>query len=491
MLDAKGNVFIAANRHSDFVLLPQMANRHGLVAGATGTGKTVTLQSLAEGFSALGVPVFLTDIKGDLSGMALPGAPSGKVAERIASLGLQNKGYVNQGFPVCFWDVFKAGGHPLRTTVSELGPLLLSRLLGLNDVQTGIMSIVFRIADESGLLLLDMKDLRQMLLYVGEQRTAFTRQYGNISPASLGAVQRALLRLEEQGAEYFFGEPALDINDLMRLDGKGKGVINILAADRLMHSPDVYATLLLWLLSELYETLPESGDMARPRLVLFFDEAHMLFRDMPDALLEKIEQVVRLIRSRGVGVFFVTQRPTDIPDSVLAQLGNRVQHALRAFTVSEQKAVRASARTFRPNPELNAEQAIQELGVGEALVSFLDDKGIPAVVERAFVLPPQGRVGALTVAERQAILAVSSMAGRYDHIYDRQSAYEMLLARAGTEPEEQQKKEKERGTSREKDTVDLGELALQATRTLTANIGREIGKTLVRGLLGGLFGRRR
>lgn len=490
MLDAKGNVFIAANGHSDLVLLPQMANRHGLVTGATGTGKTVTLQSLAESFSSLGIPVFLTDIKGDLSGMALPGSPSGKVAERIASLGLQSRGYVNQGFPVCFWDVFRADGHPLRTTVSELGPLLLSRLLGLNDVQTGIMSIVFRIADEAGLLLLDMKDLRQMLLYVGEQRAAFSRRYGNISPASLGAVQRALLRLEEQGAEYFFGEPALNINDLMQTDDKGRGVINILAADRLMHSPDVYATLLLWLLSELYESLPESGDMARPRLVLFFDEAHMLFRDMPDALLEKMEQVVRLIRSRGVGVFFVTQRPTDIPDSVLAQLGNRVQHALRAFTASEQKAVRASARAFRPNPELNAEQVIQELGVGEALVSFLDEKGIPAVVERAFVLPPQGRVGPLTAVERRAVLTVSGMAGRYDHVYDRQSAYEMLLARAATEPTEQQEKER-RSAPREKDTVDLGALALQATRSLTANLGREIGKTLVRGLLGGLFGRRR
>lgn len=496
MLDAQGRLLVAHTGQGDVTFLPQMANRHGLITGATGSGKTVTLQTLAEGFSALGTPVLVTDIKGDLSGAAMPGLPSGKVAERVAALHLAERGYANRGFPVCFWDVFAESGHPLRATASEMGPLLLSRLLGLNEVQSGLVSLTFRVADESGLLLLDMKDLRQMLAHVGENRAEFSRRYGNIAPASVGAVQRALLRLEEQGAAVFFGEPALDMNDLLRTDASGRGVINILAADRLTRAPDVYATLLLWLLSELYERLPEVGDLPRPRLALFFDEAHMLFRNMPRALLEKIEQVVRLIRSRGVSVFFVTQRPTDIPESVLAQLGNRVQHALRAFTPAEQKAVRAAARAFRPNPDLDVERAILELGVGEALVSFLDAAGAPAVVQRALVLPPEGRVGPLTPDERGHILRSSALAGRYDQPYDRESAYEILTARAQREAAQREEEKTSRSasgrTSRGREPADvLADVARQATRTVTAAIGREIGKSLVRGILGGLFGKRR
>lgn len=494
MLDAQRRLLVAHTTQGDVTLLPHMANRHGLITGATGSGKTVTLQTLAEGFSALGTPVVVTDIKGDLSGVAMPGRPSGGVAKRVAALGLADRGYANTGFPVCFWDVFAEAGHPLRVTVSEMGPLLLSRLLGLNDVQSGLMSLTFRVADESGLLLLDMKDLRQMLAYVGEHRAEFSQRYGNIAPASVGAVQRALLRLEEQGGAVFFGEPALDLNDLMRSDVSGRGVINILAADRLMRAPDLYAALLLWMLSELYERLPEVGDGPRPRLVLFFDEAHLIFRNMPKALLEKIEQVVRLIRSRGVGVFFVTQRPTDIPENILAQLGNRVQHALRAFTPAEQKVVRASARAFRSNPDLDVERAILELEVGEALVSFLDAKGAPSVVQRALVLPPEGRVGPLTPEERAHMVRSSMLAGRYDHLYDRESAYEVLTARARAAAEAvvQEKKEKTpRQAPRAKDTGDvLADAALRATRTLTATIGREIGKTLIRGIMGGLFSRR-
>lgn len=489
MLDAQGNVLVAHAAQGDVTLLPHMANRHGLITGATGSGKTVTLQTLAEGFSALGVPVVVTDVKGDLSGVAMPGLPSGGVAKRVAALGLAERGYANRGFPVCFWDVFAERGHPLRVTASEMGPLLLSRLLGLNEVQSGLMSLIFRVADESGLLLLDMKDLRQMLAYVGERRAEFSRRYGNIAPASVGAVQRALLRLEEQGGAAFFGEPALDLHDMIRSDVSGRGVINILAADRLMRAPDLYAALLLWLLSELYERLPEVGDAPRPRLVLFFDEAHLLFKNMPKALLERIEQVARLIRSRGVGVFFVTQRPTDIPESILAQLGNRVQHALRAFTPAEQKVVRASARAFRPNPDLDVERAILELEVGEALVSFLDARGAPSVVQRALVLPPEGRVGPLTPDERGHMVRSSVLAGRYDQPYDRESAYEVLSARARREAEPPEPEEPPKQTPPAGDV--LADVARQATRTITAAIGREIGRSLVRGILGGLFGKRR
>lgn len=358
MLDQEKRALMALAGSREIFLEPRMGNRHGLVTGATGTGKTVTLQSMAETFSALGVPVFLADVKGDLSGLAKIGAPTGKVAERMAQLGLAARGFANQAFPVCFWDVFGKSGHPLRTTVSEMGPLLLSRLLNLNEVQSGIMHLVFRIADDAGLLLLDMKDLRSMVQHVGDERERYKNAYGQISTASVGAIQRGLLRLEEEGGDRFFGEPALDIMDLLQTDGQGRGVINILAADALMNAPRLYSSLLLWLLSELFERLPETGDADKPRLVFFFDEAHLLFDDAPPVLLQKIEQVVRLIRSRGVGVYFVSQNPADMPDSVLGQLGNRVQHALRAFTPREQKAVRAAAQSFRPNPAFDTVEAM-------------------------------------------------------------------------------------------------------------------------------------
>ena len=370
-------IFIARNK-TDMFLLPQMANRHGLISGATGTGKTVTLQVLAESFSAMGVPVFLSDVKGDLAGISQPGGQSPKVQERLAQLKID--GYTPAGCPVTFWDVFGEKGHPVRATISEMGPLLLARLLQLNDTQAGVLNIVFRVADENGLLLLDLKDLRAMLQHVGDNASQFTTQYGNISPASIGAIQRGLLTLESQGGDKYFAEPALNLDDLIQTDSNGRGVVNILAADKLMQSPQVYATLLLWLLSELFERLPEVGDVQKPKLVFFFDEAHLLFNDIPGPLLEKIEQVVRLIRSKGVGVYFITQNPRDVPDNVLGQLGNRVQHALRAFTPRDQKAVQAAADTFRPNPKLNTAQAIMELGVGEALFSCIVENGKPQIV---------------------------------------------------------------------------------------------------------------
>lgn len=405
-------------------LLPQMANRHGLIAGATGTGKTVSLQRLAEGFSARGVPVFMSDVKGDLAGLSAAGGNSAKVTERVRQLGVTD--FKARGYPVAFWDLFGQQGHPVRATVTELGPVLLSRLLQLNEIQEGVLHLVFRIADEHGLLLLDLKDLRAVLKHVGDNASAFTTEYGNLSAASVGAIQRGLLILESQGGTGFFGEPALNLEDLLQTHSDGRGIINILAADRLMQSPRVYATALLWLLSELFERLPEAGDLPKPKLVFFFDEAHLLFNDIPPALLEKVEQVVRLIRSKGVGVYFVTQNPRDIPDRVLGQLGNRVQHALRAFTPADQKLVRAAAQTFRPNPSLNTESVLMELAVGEALVSFLDESGQPSVVERALVLPPESRVGPITAAERQAVLAGSLVAGVYDRAVDRDSAYERL-----------------------------------------------------------------
>jgi DNA helicase HerA-like ATPase len=427
MAQATPGLLIAKGK-SDVSILPKMANRHGLVAGATGTGKTVTLRVLAEQFSKIGVPIFMADIKGDLSGIPFPGGENPKVVERVQKLGL--KGFNFEGCPAVFWDVFGEQGHPVRTTISEMGPLLLSRILMLNEIQSGVLNIVFKIADDNGLLLLDLKDLKAMAQFVGDQAEQFKTQYGNISAASIGAIQRNLLTLEEQGGDKFFGEPALNLQDLMQTDTAGKGIINILTADKLMQSPRVYATLLLWMLSELFEQLPEVGDPEKPKLVFFFDEAHLLFEDVPKALEDRIVQVVRLIRSKGVGVYFVTQNPLDLPDTVLGQLGNRVQHALRAFTPKDQKSVKAAAETFRANPKLNVVKAITELEVGEALVSVLDEKGSPTIVERAFICPPHSRLSPLTSDERAQSIRGSVLYGHYEKMVDRESAYEKLKTRA-------------------------------------------------------------
>ncbi|PWW46359.1 helicase HerA-like domain-containing protein [Melaminivora alkalimesophila] len=418
---------IAQNASTECRLLPGLANRHGLVTGATGTGKTVTLQTLAEQFSRIGVPVFMADVKGDLTGISQQGTIGEKMAAVLAERGLAQP--EPTACPTTLWDVFGAQGHPVRATVSDMGPLLLARMLALNDTQAGVLNLVFRIADDQGLLLLDLKDLRAMVQHVGDNARQFTTEYGNVSAASIGAIQRALLAIEQQGGDQFFGEPMLDIDDLLQTDG-GMGVVNILAADRLMNAPRLYATFLLWLLSELFERLPEIGDPEKPKLVFFFDEAHLLFADAPKVLVERIELVVRLVRSKGVGVYFVTQNPMDIPDSVLAQLGNRVQHALRAFTPRDQKAVKATASTMRPKPGLDIEAAITELAVGEALVSFLDAKGRPSETERAYVIPPGSQIGPITQAQRQALITGSLVAGRYDTAIDRESAYEILRARA-------------------------------------------------------------
>nr|WP_277031065.1 helicase HerA-like domain-containing protein [Turicimonas muris] len=417
----------AVDSSASSTMEPGLANRHGCISGATGTGKTVSLQKLAEDFSRVGVPVFLADIKGDLSGLAKAAVPSEKLKERIIKKKLQEPEW--KGCPVTFWDVFGEQGHPVRATISDMGPLLLSRLLQLNDTQGGVLNAVFAIADDNGLLLLDLKDLRSMLQFVGEHASEFRQKYGNISPASIGAIQRGLLALESQGADKFFGEPMLDIQDLLQTVG-GQGVVNILAADKLMQAPKLYSTFLLWILSELYENLPEVGDLEKPKLVFFFDEAHILFKDAPKVLLDKIEQVVRLIRSKGVGVYFITQNPLDIPDSVLGQLGNRVQHALRAFTPRDQKAVKVAAETMRPNPKVDIGKAITELGVGEALVSFLQEGGVPGVTERIWVGCPGSQIGPITEAERKQLMATSIVAGVYDKPIDRESAYEVLQARS-------------------------------------------------------------
>jgi uncharacterized protein len=419
-------LFIAQNTRKEQVfLLPKLANRHGLVAGATGTGKSVTLQRMAEAFSRIGVPVFLADVKGDLSGLSQPGDPNkAPVVKRLEQFGIREQ-FKFEGCPVIFWDVFGEQGHPVRTTISEMGPLLLSRLLNLNETQAGVLQLTFKVADDNGLLLLDLKDLRAMLQHIASKAKELTTEYGNVSPASVGAIQRGLLRLEEQGGDKFFGEPALDIHDLMQTKD-GKGVINVLAADKLMQSPMLYSTFLLWMLAELYETLPEVGDLEKPKLVFFFDEAHLLFNDTPKPLMEKIEQVVRLIRSKGVGVYFVTQNPLDVPETVLAQLGNRVQHALRAFTPRDQKAVKASAENFRDNPNLDEATVITQMEVGEALVSFLDEKGTPSIVERAFVLPPGTLIGPVTPEQRKATIEKSTVFGHYEKMIDRESAYEVL-----------------------------------------------------------------
>ncbi|MBX3172870.1 MAG: DUF853 family protein [Gemmatimonadaceae bacterium] len=418
---------IAKNAATELALLPALANRHGCITGATGTGKTISLQVLAEQFSRIGVPVFLADVKGDLSGLAASGQMSPKLKERLEKLGLPEPSFGE--CPVTFWDVFGEQGHPVRATISDMGPLLLARLLNLNDTQEGVLSIAFQVADDNGLLLLDLKDLRSMLQFIGDNAAQIKTQYGNVSAASIGAIQRGLLQLEQQGAERFFGEPMLNIDDLMQTVD-GRGVVNILAADKLMQSPRLYASFLLWLLSELFENLPEVGDPEKPKLVFFFDEAHLLFADAPAALLEKVELVVRLIRSKGVGVYFVTQNPIDIPDKVLGQLGNRIQHALRAFTPRDQKAVRATAETMRPNPAIDIEQAILELSVGEALVSLLDAKGSPGITERAWMLAPGSRFGPINADERKGIIQQSVVAGVYEQAQDRESAFELLKARA-------------------------------------------------------------
>jgi hypothetical protein len=423
------SIFVGAGETDQYLLL-KYGNRHGLIAGATGTGKTVSLQTLAEGFSAYGVPVFMADVKGDLSGVSQPGGDNPHAVERAEQLKIE--GFAGRAFPAIFWDLFGAKGHPVRTTVSEIGPVLMARLLQLNDTQEGVLNIVFKVADEQGLLILDFKDLQAVLQWTAENAGTLTTKYGNVSKQSIGTIQRALLMLQQQGGERFFGEPALDLKDMIRTDPNGFGVINVLAADKLMESPKLYSTFLLWLLSELFQVMPEVGDVDKPKFVFFFDEAHLLFDDAPKALLDKIEQVVRLIRSKGVGVYFVSQSPADVPDTVLGQLSNRVQHALRAFTPKDQKAVKTAAETFRPNKKFSASEAIVELGVGEALVSFLDAKGVPTPVERCFVAPPRGRIGAVSDAERTAVIKASPLAGKYDQVVDRESAYEVLMGRAGS-----------------------------------------------------------
>ncbi|TVT59120.1 MAG: DUF853 family protein [Sedimenticola thiotaurini] len=481
---------------SDVGLLPRMANRHGLIAGATGTGKTVTLQGLAESFSRLGVPVFLADVKGDLSGLSQPGKPHPKVRERLDQMPLES--FTFQGFPVTFWDIFGKQGHPVRTTISDMGPLLLARLLNLNDTQQGVLALVFRVADENGWLLLDLKDLRSILQFVAENAADFRTLYGNVSAASVGAIQRRLITLEDQGGKQLFGEPALNLQDLIQNDDNGLGVINILAADQLMNSPQLYSTFLFWLLSELFEQLPEVGDQDKPKLVLFFDEAHLMFDDAPEALLDKIEQVVRLIRSKGVGVYFVTQNPLDIPDSVLGQLGNRVQHALRAYTAKDQKALRAAAQTFRDNPKLDTEQVISELGLGEALVSTLDQKGRPQIVQRTLIRPPESQIGPIKPALRKTIISTSLVAGVYDTAIDRKSAHEILTERAEQQAKEQEtaevEKAREKALAKEQKSSSRGgrQTVMESFfKSAARAVGSTIGRQIIRGVLGSIMGSKR
>jgi hypothetical protein len=487
------DIFVGKGEQAVY-LLPRLANRHGLIAGATGTGKTVSLQILAEAFSRRGVPVFMADVKGDLSGISQPGKEHPKLQERAGVIGLED--YSFEAFPVVFWDLFGKKGHRLRATVSEMGPLLLARMLGLNDTQEGVLYAAFRIADDEGMLLLDLKDLRAMLIFVGENAKELRLEYGNLSAASIGAIQRRLLVLEQEGARQFMGEPALDLFDIMRMGANGYGNVNILAADKLMQTPKLYATFLLWLLSELFEELPEVGDPGKPRLVFFFDEAHLLFKGAPRALVEKIEQVVRLIRSKGVGVYFVTQNPLDIPDTILGQLGNRIQHALRAYTPREQKAVRAAAETFRTNPAFNAADVIKELGVGEALVSTLGGKGVPGIVERTLIRPPSSRLGPATRTERQAVMDESPLGGRYEQKVDRHSAYEMLRERA--EKTAQQEAGAAAGKSAGKKTSGKKKSARRSNRqgvmeamlkSIVRSIGSSLGRQISRGVLGSILKR--
>ena len=486
-------MLLAKNEKTALSLLPALANRHGLITGATGTGKTLTMQAMAQRLSELGVPVFMADVKGDLSGIAKAGGANAKVAERLKSLATE---VAFEACPVAFWDLYGKAGHPVRATISDMGPLLLGRMLGLNETQEGVLGLVFKIADDEGLLLLDLKDLRAMIQHVGDNAAQFKTAYGNVSTASIGAIQRGLLALENQGAAQFFGEPMLDIADLMQARD-GKGVVNILAADKLMGSPKLYSTFLLWLLAELFEHLPEVGDVEKPKLVFFFDEAHLLFAEAPKALLEKVEQVVRLIRSKGVGVYFVTQNPLDVPESVLGQLGNRVQHALRAFTPKDQKAVKTAADTLRPNPKFKAEQVITELGVGEALVSFLDEKGTPCVVERAFIVPPGSQLGPISDAERQQIIQSSDVFGHYEKAIDRESAYEKLKGRTEAKPAEA--KQSANPVSNPIADVLFGKTGPRGgrqtqgiieavTKSAARSIGSELGRQVLRGVLGSILG---
>ncbi|MGA0572667.1 helicase HerA-like domain-containing protein [Variovorax sp. VNK109] len=502
-------LLMAKNAETECFLLPGLANRHGLITGATGTGKTVTLQTLAEGFSKIGVPVFMADVKGDLTGAS----QQGNIGEKLAGV-LKERGIAlpePYACPTTLWDVFGEQGHPVRATISDMGPLLLGRMLNLNDTQAGVLNLVFKIADDAGLLLLDLKDLRTILQHVGDNASAFTTQYGNISAASVGAIQRGLLQIETQGGDKFFGEPMLNIGDFMQTVD-GKGVLNILAADKLMNSPRLYATFLLWMLSELFEQLPEIGDPEQPKLVFFFDEAHLLFNEAPKVLVERIELVVRLVRSKGVGVYFVTQNPLDIPDSVLAQLGNRVQHALRAFTPRDQKAVKATATTMRQKPGLDIETAITELAVGEALISFLDAKGRPGVTERVFVVPPGSQIGPITPQQRQALISQSLVAGVYEKTVDRESAYEKLRGRAedaATEadaPVLPTKAGKGKAAAPAEDGNMLNEILFGSTgprggkrdglvqtmaKSAVRTMGTTVGREILRGVLGGIFGKKR
>ena len=512
-------ILIAQHGTTECFLRPDKANRHGLITGATGTGKTITLQTMAEGFSRLGVPVFMADVKGDLTGLSQVGALGSKLAKVIAERGLPAPQFA--AFPTTLWDVFGEQGHPVRATVSDLGPLLLGRMLNLNETQAGVLQLVFKIADDDGLLLLNMKDLRAMCQLVGDNASEFTTEYGNISAASIGAIQRGLMQIEQQGGDKFFGEPMLNIADFLQTDAKGHGIINILAADQLMNAPRLYATFLLWLLSELFENLPEVGDLDQPKIVFFFDEAHLLFADAPKVLIERIELVVRLVRSKGVGVFFVTQNPLDIPDSVLAQLGNRVQHALRAFTPRDQKAVKSAADTMRPNPALDIGAAITELAVGEALVSFLDEKGRPGITERVYVLPPASQIGPITPEQRQALITDSIVAGVYEKTLDRESAFEKIKGRTvekldaaarDTEPKSNGRARTQAETRVEAAPAapsggglldSLGSIfgggvrrtrtsaGEQLIRSAASSVGREVGRQIIRGVLGGIFGGKR
>ena len=499
-------ILIATHHNTQCFLLPSLANRHGLITGATGSGKTVTLQTMAEGLSRIGVPVFMADVKGDLSGMSQPGKLSDKMATVLKERGLPTPAFAAN--PVTLWDVFGEQGHPVRATVSDMGPLLLARMLNLNDTQAGVLNLVFKIADDNGLLLLDLKDLRAMLQHVGENAKEFTSEYGNISAASVGAIQRGLLQIDEQGGDRFFGEPMLDIHDFMQTDTNGHGLINILAADKLMNAPRLYATFLLWMLSELFEQLPEVGDLDKPKLVFFFDEAHLLFNEAPKALIERIELVVRLVRSKGVGVYFVTQNPLDIPDNVLGQLGNRVQHVLRAFTPRDQKAVAATAQTMRPKKGLDIEAAITELSVGEALVSLLDDKGRPTETERVFVVPPGSQLGPITSEQRQALRDSSLVAGVYEKTIDRESAYEKIKGRAPAMDAQSvsQAQQSMQKASTPEDHGVMGQMsdilfgttgprggrhdgvAQLVVKSAVRTVGSAIGREIVRGVLGGLLG---
>lgn len=473
-------------------LAAKYANRHGLITGATGTGKTVTLQVIAEGFSALGVPVLLADVKGDMSGMCEPGGGNPKVEERARLLGLSPLEY--RALPVVFWDVFAEQGHPIRTTISEMGPLLLSRLLGLNDTQEGVLNAAFKMSDDQGLLLLDLKDLRSVLQFMAENASQLSREYGNISTATVGAIQRGILVLEQQGGESFFGEPALDIRSLIQSAPDGKGLVNVLAADKLMQNPRLYATFLLWLLSELFEDLPEVGDLDKPKIVFVFDEAHLLFDEAPPTLVQRIEQVVRLVRSKGVGIFFVSQSPLDIPDSVLGQLGNRVQHALRAYTPREQQAVKSAAETFRPNPKFDTASVITQLGVGEALVSVLEEKGAPSVVEKTMIRPPLSHVGACAPESRQAAIRQSPHYGKFEQAMERESAFEVLRERAEQRAAQQQEMEEESARLREarsQRSRPADDPLVALTKSVVRSAGSQIGREIIRGILGSMFGSRR